>query len=289
MQIILVKRHKLFLLSVKWVLVIDSSYFHSIFFFLNLFVRQHLSINEGAMRRSYFVVRRGNSTHQIPVVPAAHSSLFISIRSRFYRPLPHAGINLWRSKMGRIHNGWSTWEYQHKRPDPRPYPEPSVNNYYGKTRLWNPIAGKIGIVNKKIEEWGWPHNRPPPAGLRRSPEYFPHFFDRYFPDEEVKLVLDSVLNQETTRPVFQVHPSMSRQEITNYLRNIYGLDNIVHVAVRNLRGRRLKNEVGAIKTLPDYKLAIVELDTPVIIEMKQIKGSEDTPDNRPNAQEQLDS
>lgn len=200
--------------------------------------------------------------------------------------MPNAGINLWRARMGRLHKGWNTWEYQHKKPDPRPYPEPSVNNYYGRTRLWNPIAGKIGIINKKIEEWGWPHQRPPPAGLRQSAEYFPHFFDRYFPDAEVKLVLDSVLNQETTHPVFHVPQDMSRKEIMHYLRNIYGIDNVVRIGIRNMRGRRFKNEVGAIKSLPDYKVAVVELDTPVSIEFKQIKGSEDTPDNKPQAQQE---
>lgn len=214
------------------------------------------------------------------------SALYTSVRHRFYRPLPNAGINLWKARMGRLHKGWNTWEYQHTKPDPRPYPEPAVNNYHGRSRIWNPIAGKIGIVNKKIDAWGWPHNRPPPAGLRRSRDYFPHFFDRYFPDVEVKLVLDSVLNQETTRPVFHVPQSMSRQEIIHYLRNIYGIDNVVRIGIRNIRGKRFKNEVGAIKSLPDYKVAVVELDTPVTIEMKQIKGSEDTPDNKPQAQQE---
>lgn len=218
------------------------------------------------------------------------SALYSSVRHRFYRPLPNAGINLWKAKMGRIHKGWNTWEYKHSQPDPRPYPEPAVNNYHGRSRIWNPIAGKIGIVNKKIEAWGWPHHKPPPAGLRRSQDYFPHFLERYFPDVEVKLVLDSVLNQETTRPVFHVPQSMSRREIINYLRNIYGIDNVVRIGIRNVRGKRFKNEVGSIKSLPDYKVAVVELDTPVVIEMKQIKGSEDTPDNKPQAQqEQLTS
>lgn len=228
-------------------------------------------------------MRSADSHHSI-------AALYTSVRHRFFRPLPNAGINLWKAKMGRLHKGWNTWEYQHTKPDPRPYPEPAVNNYHGRTRIWNPIAGKIGIVNKKIEAWGWPHNKPPPAGLRQSHDYFPHFFERYFPDVEVKLVLDSVLNQETTRPVFQVPQSMSRQEIIHYLRNIYGIDNVVRIGIRNVRGKRFKNEVGAIKSLPDYKVAVVELDTPVVIEMKQIKGSEDTPDNKPQAQqEQLTS
>eukprot|EP00796_Vickermania_ingenoplastis_P003834 gene3834-2714_t len=203
---------------------------------------------------------------------SSSSALLAPLRHRFYKPLVNQGINLWRSRMGRVHKGWNTWEYQHKKPDPRPYPEPAVNNYYGRSRIWNPVAGKIGLVHRKSEEWGWPHQRPPPAGLRHSQEYFPHFFERYFPDAEVTLLLDSVLNQETTRPVFQVPQNMSRQEISNYLRNIYGIDNV--------------NEVGTIKNLPDFKIAVVELDVPVSVEFKQIKGSEDTPDNKPQAQEQ---
>jgi len=212
------------------------------------------------------------------------AALCTARRHRFYRPLVNQGINLWRYRMGRLHKGWNTWEYKHTSPDPRPYPEPAVNNYYGRTRLWNPIAGKIGVVNRKSEDFDWPHRRPPPTGLRRSPEFFPFFFERYFPDVEVNLVLDSVLNQETTRPVFHIPQDMSKQELVLYLRNLYQIDNVVRISVRNARGRRFKNEVGTIKQLPDYKIAVVELDTPVSIDFKQIKGTEDTPDNKPQAQ-----
>lgn len=219
-----------------------------------------------------------------PATTAA-SPLITAKRGRFYKPLVNQGINLWRFRMGRLHKGWNTWEYNHSSiPDPRPFPEPAVNNYYGRTRLWNPIAGKIGLVNRKAEEWGWPHQRPPPTGLRRSPEYFPFFFDRYFPNVEVRLVLDSVLNNETTRPVFHIPQDMSKQELVNYLKNIYNIDNVVRIGVRNMRGKRFKNEVGQIKAMPDYKVAVVELDAPVSIEFKQIKGTEDTPDNKPQAQ-----
>ncbi|AYU79424.1 hypothetical protein LdCL_250014500 [Leishmania donovani] len=215
----------------------------------------------------------------------ATSPLLTAKRGRFYRPLVNQGINLWRSRMGRLHKGWTTWEYNRDViPDPRPFPEPAVNNYFGRSRIWNPIAGKIGLVNRKAEEWGWPHQRPPPTGLRRSPEYFPFFFSRYFPDVEVRLVLDSVLNNETTRPIFHIPQDMSKQELVNYLKNIYNIDNVVRISVRNMRGRRFKNEVGEIKSLPDYKVAVVELDSPVSIVFKQIKGTEDTPDNKPVAQ-----
>lgn len=219
-----------------------------------------------------------------PAVASPTTALTTSARFRFYKPMVNQGINLWRFRMGRIHKGWSTFEYQHTQADPRPYPEPTVNNYHGRSRIWNPIAGKIGLVNKKAEEWGWPHQKPPPTGLRQSREHFPHFFSRYFPDTEVRLVLDSVLNNETTRPVFQIPQDMSKQELVNYLKNIYNVDNIVRISVRNVRGRRFKNEVGAIKVMPDYKVAVVELDSPVVVEFKQIKGTEDTPDNKPTAQ-----
>ncbi|CCW70900.1 unnamed protein product [Phytomonas sp. Hart1] len=215
---------------------------------------------------------------------AISGGLWLARRGRFYRPLTNQGINLWRERMGRLHRGWDYFNYAHTRPDPRPRPEPAVNDYYGRTRLWNPIAGKIGLVNQKAENWNWPEGRPPPTGLRHSREYFPHFFERYFPDVEVRLVLDSVLNRETMRPVFHIPQDMSKQELVNYLKNLYDIDPIVRVQVRNKRGRRFKNEVGQIKSLPDYKVAVVELDSPVKIEIKQIKGSEDTPDNSPQAQ-----
>ncbi|KAH8619110.1 hypothetical protein ERJ75_000213500 [Trypanosoma vivax] len=76
---------------------------------------------------------------------------------------------------------------------------------------------------------------------------------------------------------------MSKEELANYLRNIYGIDNIVGIQARNMSGRRYKNEVGAIRRMNDYKLAIVELDSPVSVELKQIKGTEDTSDNRPQS------
>ena len=159
--------------------------------------------------------------------------------------------------------------------DPKPYPEPSVNNYYGKQRLWNAIPSKVGLINKKTEEWGYPDHAPPPRGLRQSPQYFPFFFEKYFPDVHAVLVIDSVLNSETTKPIFQFPCSMSKREISNYLTQLYGLDNIVQVHVRNHRGKFFKNELGIIKTLPDYKEAVVVLDTPVRVDLKVVKATED--------------
>jgi large subunit ribosomal protein L23 len=169
--------------------------------------------------------------------------------------------------------------YQRTKPDPRPFPESSVNNYYGKTRLFNPIPNKIGIINQKVVDWGFPDRRPPPSGLRHSREYFKYFFERYFPDVECKLVVSSVLNNETAQPVFHFPSDMSKQEIVNYLSHIYGIDNVAHVATRNVKGRRYKNEVGAIKTFPDFKEAVVTLDTPVKIDFKLVKGTEDAAEN----------
>lgn len=214
-------------------------------------------------------------------IATATSPLVACVRHRFYKPLVNQGINLWRYRMGRIHKGTSQWQYQRRTIDPNPFPEKPVNNYYGRTRLWNAIPSKVGIVNKKAEDFGWPHRRPPPTGLRESQEFFPYFFSRYFPDVECKLIVDSVLNNETTDPTFLFPPNMSREEIANYLKNVYGMDNIVHVIVRNMPHRKYKNEVGTIKLTPGLKQATVILDTPVKIDFKAIKGTEDTPDNKP--------
>ncbi|EKF29828.1 hypothetical protein MOQ_006372 [Trypanosoma cruzi marinkellei] len=142
-----------------------------------------LEMSIGGMRR--FIAAGGCSgalsSSPAALVSGANSpagatlALMMATRGRFYRPLVNQGINLWRYRMGRIHKGWCTWEYQHTRPDPRPFPDPPVNDYFGRSRIWNPISGKMGYVNKKAEEWGWPHQRPPPTGLRRSQEYFPFF------------------------------------------------------------------------------------------------------------------
>lgn len=209
------------------------------------------------------------------------TALLTHCRERFYKPILNRGLNLFRYRMGRIHRGWETFGYRRSPMDPKPSPESPVNDYYGRTRLHNPIVSKIALVNKKSEDFGWPHRRPPPTGLRRSPEYLPFFTEKYFPDVEVKLVLDSVINNETTRPMFLCPPSMSRRELTSYLRNIYGIDNVARIDVRNFQGKKYKNELGQIKQLPSVKSAIVTLDSPVSIDLKAIKGTEDTPDNKP--------
>jgi large subunit ribosomal protein L23 len=135
-------------------------------------------------------------------------------------------------------------------------------------------------MRSKVDQWQYPYRQPPPSGLRQSKEFFPHFFNRYFPNDECRLVIDSVLNNETSQPVFHFPMHMSKLEISNYLRNVYGLENIISVDTKNFRGRYYKNEVGAIRNLPDYKEATVTLDAPVVVDFKQLKGTEDTPDNK---------
>lgn len=237
------------------------------------------------MRRASSAVVRGENSSAIicgsPTTSVVSSPLTASLRHRFYKPLTNQGVNLWRSRMGQIHKAKEPWHYQRKTIDPKPAPENPVNNYYGKMRLFNVIPSKVGVVNKKAEDFGWPHRRPPPTGLRESPEFFPYFFSRYFPDVDCKLVVDSVLNNETTQPAFLVPQDMSKEEIANYLKNVYGMDNIVHVTTKNFSHRKYKNEVGTIKTIAGIKSAMVLLDAPVKVDFKAIKGTEDTPDNKP--------
>jgi large subunit ribosomal protein L23 len=204
-------------------------------------------------------------------------------RHRFYRPIMNSGINLWKAKMGRTHRGYETWVYRHSKPDPRPAPESVLNDYFGRTRLWNPIVSKMALINKKAEDWGYPERDPPPTGLRRSREAFPFFFEKYFPETEVHLILDSVINNETDTPIFTVPSNMSKAEIANYLKNIYNVENIVHISTKNISGQRYKNEIGVIRITPQQKLAFVRLDSPVTIRLNQIKGSDDTPDKRVTA------
>jgi large subunit ribosomal protein L23 len=197
-------------------------------------------------------------------------------RCVFYRPEIYGMHSKLPAKTGRIWTINNTWMYRPIKRDPLPYPEPAFNNLYGRQRLWNAIPSKFGVASKKAHDWGYPERDPPPKGLRESPEYFPYFFDKYFPDVECRLVLDSVLNVDTTMPVFEFPPHMSKAEIANYLRNVHGFDNIVNVTTRNISGRTYKNEIGVIKQLPDVKLAHVTLDAPVRIDFKQVKTTEES-------------
>lgn len=201
-------------------------------------------------------------------------------RGRFYRPALDSGYHLFKLRWGFVRTPQQTFRYQRTAPVRRPLEKDPVNPQWGRSRLYNPIPSRIGIVNKKASDWGYPERRPPPAGIRKSAEFFPHFFEKYFPAEECRLVIDSVLNTDSTKPVFHFPPHMSKREIHNYLKNIYGLDNIIKVTTRNVKGRFFKNEIGKIKSLPDYKEATVVLDAPVRVDFKQIKGTEDTPDNK---------
>jgi large subunit ribosomal protein L23 len=195
----------------------------------------------------------------------------------FWRP-PHRGDTPGRfaESEGRVEDiKRNLWMYAKRPMDPKPIPPNRRNPYFGPRRIWNAIPSRAGVISRKVEEWGYPARDPPHTGIRKSREYFPFFLDRYFPDAECRLVLDSVLNNETTTPQFVFPCEMSKQEIVNYLRNIYGIENIVSVQVRNVSGRRWKNELGFIRQAPDTKLATVMLDAPVKIDFKQVKGTED--------------
>ena len=89
------------------------------------------------------------------------------------------------------------------------------------------------------------------------------------------LDVDSVMNVETDEIRFIVHPDMSREEIQRYLENVYGIDDIEAVNVKNFAGEPYRNEIGAIKQTPPYKMAYVKVENPVSLQIKQVKGTED--------------
>jgi len=225
------------------------------------------------------ITTSNSATSSSPAVSSSTASAE-QRRGRFYKPALDSGYHQFKLRWGFIRTPQQTFRYQRTAPVRRPQTESPVNNYFGKRRLYNPIPSKIGIVNKKASEWGYPERMPPPAGIRNSAEYFPFFFEKYFPAEECRLVIDSVLNTNSKQPVFHFPPHVSKREIGNYLRNIYGLDNIISIQTRNVKGRFFKNEVGKIKSLPDYKEATVRLDAAVRVDFKQIKGTEDSADNQ---------
>lgn len=200
----------------------------------------------------------------------------VQLRQNFYRPIRNAGPHKWERRLGRLQSGLPFMDrYRRLKMDPKPIPEKEKNTYFGKETLWNPIPSAAGVWAKKSADWGWPQRDPPPRGLRQSPEYFPHFFQKYFPDVQCRLQIDSVLNNETRTPVFSFPCDMSKQEIRNYLRNIYGIDNIEKVETRNSNGQRYKNELGMIRMTLPFKRATVTLDAPVVIELKTVKETSD--------------
>jgi large subunit ribosomal protein L23 len=203
-----------------------------------------------------------------------------SKRGRFYRPSWNQGQQQWDNGQVQFFRTTAAWNFQPVKSDPKPIREPETNNLFGKQRLWNPIASNAIIFGAKHKEYGWPYRKPPPTGLRRSWEYFPHWFDKYFPDVSCRLVVDSVLNTETMTPRFRFPPSMSKQEIANYLENVHGFENIDGVTTQNHSGMRYKNEIGTIKQMDDYKEADVRLDSPVIVELKTVKETSDVGDGK---------
>uniref|UniRef100_A0A7S1KY29 Uncharacterized protein n=1 Tax=Neobodo designis TaxID=312471 RepID=A0A7S1KY29_NEODS len=203
-----------------------------------------------------------------------------AVRGRFYRPDWTHGQSHFNKGQVQMHGAQAHWFFKPVKSAPKPIREPETNNLYGKQRLWNAIPSNAVIFGAKHKEYGWPHRKPPPTGLRRSWEYFPHWFDKYFPDVPCRLVVDSVLNNETMTPRFRFPPHVSRREITNYLQNVHGFENIDGVETRNYTGLRYKNEIGTIKQLEDYKEAEVRLDSPVIVELKTVKETSDVGDGK---------
>jgi large subunit ribosomal protein L23 len=203
-----------------------------------------------------------------------------SRRGRFYRPFYNHGQDVWNQQQVQLHFDKAHWLYQPREMDPKPIPEPEENNLYGKKRLWNPVQSSATVAAQKHEEFGWPYREPAPTGLRRSWEYFPYWFERYFPNVQARLVVDSVLNNETMEPRFRFPATMSKQEISNYLQNVHGFEGIDAVETRNYSGLRYKNEIGTIKQMEDYKEATVRLESPVLIELKQVKETSDVGDGK---------
>jgi hypothetical protein len=71
---------------------------------------------------------------------------------------------------------------------------------------------------------------------------------------------------------------MSKEEIRNYLRNIYSIEGIESIETKNVGGLRYKNELGWIKSAPSHKRAIVYLDTPTSVQLKVVKETGDAKD-----------
>ena len=210
---------------------------------------------------------------------AAPQLFFYEKRANIYRPVVTKNIRSEHNiRMKGKFTGRSEvalWRYRQIETHGLPKPVDEQNDYFGPETMPNYIRHAGEYWSKKANDWGYPHRKPPPSGLRHSRDYFPYFFERYFPDTHCRLVLDSVLNVETKEVQFLFEPHMSKQEIRNYLRNIYGIDNIEDVETRNIGGLRYKNELGWIKMAPVHKKATVILDTPTMVQLKQVKDTAD--------------
>lgn len=205
------------------------------------------------------------------------------VRTKFYKPIADHSQAAFHRKQPRFlwKQDARPWRFIPQGRDPIPFPEDEANPFFGKKRIPNILPSANEFMARKHADWGWPDRKPPPTGLRRSWEYFPHWFEKYFPSVRARLVIDSVLNAETTHPRFVFPPNVSREEAVNYLRNVHGMDNIdpdANTEKRNYAGIPYKNEVARVKQLPDYKEITVPLTEPVMVELKQVKDTSDTGD-----------
>ena len=84
------------------------------------------------------------------------------------------------------------------------------------------------------------------------------------PTDVVKLVGDALIKKDATRLeyVFRVPPRMTKPEIKDYLEKIYGLD-VKKVNTMIYEGKE-KRRNGIKYRRPDYKKAIVKLNTPCV-------------------------
>ena len=96
----------------------------------------------------------------------------------------------------------------------------------------------------------------------RLPVFFPNLFMRLMPlkDSAKARVVKGEVPQEL---VFRVPPSATKVEVKRYLEAIYGLD-VKKVFTANYMGKKKMSRskrMVSFRRLPDYKKAIVELNT----------------------------
>jgi large subunit ribosomal protein L23 len=124
--------------------------------------------------------------------------------SQFYRPINTEASAKVPRKFGYKYTDFMIWKYRPIKPLGIPKPLKETNPYFGPERLPNYIPSAAEVWRKKAEDWGYPNRTPPPRGLRESPEYFPYFFEKYFPETDCRLVLDTVINTDTREPCFPI-------------------------------------------------------------------------------------
>eukprot|EP00759_Apiculatamorpha_spiralis_P058308 PhF_6_TR9172/c0_g1_i1/m.14279 len=209
-----------------------------------------------------------------------------SISLRFYLPRTwNRGGHYWNQRPSVYgKNQPPLHMYQRIRPpDPIPYPDDPVNTNFTKRQIiTNPIVGIHGVMARKAS-YG---NNPPPKGIAMSWTNYDDFMYKYFPDVECTLVLDSVLNTPNHLPMFLFPPDVSRPEIKAYLQNLYGINGIRKIYVRNFSGTRYKNELGSIRKKDAQKAVWVMLEQPVHVQHKSVKEDADKEPEQQQQQQQ---